>query len=619
MRRNALVPSFIQLKARLCSATLLATTLAFSSVTFPQAAPDGQKLYQTRCAMCHEMANTAPFMNQHIMKTMAPETIVAALTSGLMRDEGSNMSQTERQVLAEYLTGRHLGAFPSGGGNRCANQLPKDFSGPQWNGWGVDLNNSRFQNADAAGITPEQVPKLKLKWAFGFPAVFTAYAQPVVVGARVFVGSAAGIVYSLDAATGCTYWSFQADGGVRTAITIGPDNIAYFGDLRAQAYAVDATTGKLIWKKALDPHPVARITGSPKLYKGRLYVPVSSREEWAAAGIAYRCCTFRGNIVALDAKSGKEIWRTYTVKERARVVETTDLGIEIWGPSGGAIWSSPTIDPKRKVLYVGTGDGYTKPSTPLTDAILALDLATGKILWSRQITPKDDWNTSCFQVGNSNCPKDAGPDYDFGSSPILRTLPDGRSLILAGQKSGVIFALDPDKKGEMVWQTRLGKGGVLGGIQWGPAADADAAYVAISDVGGVPGPDGLEPDPKLGGGLFAVEISTGKKMWSAVPSEDGCHTPRCSPGQLAAVSAIPGVVFSGSLDGHFRAYSSKDGRILWDYDTLREFATVNQVPAKGGALDGAGAAIAGGMVFVNSGYGHNYEIPGNVLLAFGTD
>jgi polyvinyl alcohol dehydrogenase (cytochrome) len=558
-------------------------------------------------------------MNRHVLKTIGPEGILNALNQGSMRSQGAALSLEEKGAVAEFLTGKKPGQFPSAEANVCANRPTKALDGPMWNGWGVDLDNSRFQPAAAAQLTPEQVPKLKLKWAFGFPATFTAYAQPVVAGGRVFVGSAAGQVFSLDAATGCTHWIFQADAGVRTAISIDRSpsgNVVYFGDLRAQVYALDAMTGKLLWKKSLDPHPVARITGSPKLYDGRLYVPVSSREEWAAADPAYRCCTFRGSIVALDAKSGKEIWRTYTISEPAHVVETSNTGVEVWGPSGAAIWSSPTIDAKRKMLYVGTGDGYTKPSTPFTDAVLALDLAGGKILWSRQITPKDDWNTSCFQEGSAHCPKDAGPDYDFGASPILRALPGGRSLVLAGQKSGVIYALDPDKKGEIAWQARLGKGGVLGGIQWGPAADSQAAYVAISDVGAVQGPEGIQPDPKLGGGLFAVEIGTGKKLWSALPSEAGCHTRRCSPGQPAAVTAIPGVIFSGSLDGHFRAYSAKDGKVLWDYDTLREFPTVNHVPAKGGALDGAGAAVAGGMVFVNSGYGHNYEIPGNVLLAF---
>ena len=606
-------------RATACPGTLLAgLLLLLTGLPSWAQSPNGQTLYQSHCAMCHE-APIAPFIDHTTLKAMPPESIVSVLTIGAMRNQGGNLNPAERVAIAEFLTGKQVQQSPSEETNSCAKPATKNSAGAEWNGWGVDLGNSRFQPADAAGITAEQVPKLKLKWAFGFPAVFTAYAQPVVAGGRVFVGTAAGFVYSLDAATGCTYWRFQADGGVRTAITVGPGNMAYFGDLRGQAYALDAISGKLLWKKALDPHPVARITGAPKLFGGRLYVPVSSREEWAAASPAYVCCTFRGSIVALDARTGKEIWRTYTVSEPARVVETSNLGVQIWGPNGGAIWSSPTIDSRRKVLYVGTGDGYTKPSTPMTDAVLALDLASGKILWSRQITPQDDWNTSCFQPGNTNCPKDAGPDYDFGSSPILRTLPDGRSMILAGQKSGVIYALDPDKKGKVIWQARLGKGGVLGGIQWGPAADSENVYVAISDVAIAAGPEGVRPDPKAGGGLFALQISTGKKLWSALPSEDGCHTPRCSPAQTAAVTAIPGVVFSGSLDGHFRAYSSQDGRVVWDYDTLQEFPTVNHVPAKGGALDGGGAAVAGGMVFVNSGYGNNNEIPGNVLLAFAAE
>lgn len=617
-KRNEMPAVVGRMPASLLKA-LLAAILLISGAMRMQAGPlNGQTLYQSHCAMCHE-GPRAPFIDHTTFKTMPPESIVSVLSSGAMRTQAADLSEADRIAIAEFLTGKRVAQIPPANANACTNAAPQNSAGPDWNGWGVDLGNSRFQPAGAAQITSEQVPRLKLKWAFGFPAVFTAYSQPVVVGGRVLVGSAAGQVYALDAATGCTYWRFQADSGVRTAITVGPGKIAYFGDLRAQAYAVDAVTGKLLWKKLLDAHPVARITGSPKLYEGRLYVPVSSREEWAAASPGYTCCTFRGNIVALDAKTGKEIWRTYTVSEPAHLMETSNLGVQLWGPNGAAVWSSPTIDPKHKALYVGTGDGYTKPSTSMTDAILALDLATGKILWSRQITPQDDWNTSCFEPGNINCPKDAGPDHDFGASPILRTLPDGRNVILAGQKSGVIYALDAEKKGEIIWQMRLGKGGVLGGIQWGPAADKETVYVAISDVAIAAGTEGIRPDPKAGGGLFALQISTGKKLWSALPSEEGCHTPRCSPAQQAAVTAIPGVVFSGSLDGHFRAYSSQDGHVLWDYDTVRDFSTVNQVPARGGALDGGGAAVAGGMVFMNSGYGNNNEMPGNVLLAFAVE
>ncbi|HEV2987144.1 MAG TPA: PQQ-binding-like beta-propeller repeat protein [Candidatus Angelobacter sp.] len=577
---------------------------------------DGARLFTTHCAMCHDL-NVPPFLNRDAFKTLAPEDVARALATGTMREQGAGLSEQQRKVIAEFITGKHFGGFSPAGDSQCKQPASATFSGPEWNGWGADLDNSRFQ--PQANLTAEQVKNLKLKWAFGFSTAMSAYAQPTVAGGRVFVGSAPGLVYSLDAATGCTYWSFQADTNVRTAVVVGPGNVVYFGDLRANVYALDAVTGKLRWKQTVDPHPVARVTGTPKLYQGRLYVPVSSHEEWASAQPNYRCCTFRGSVVALDAATGRQIWKSYTVAARPHPLPITKGAVQLWGPSGGGVWSSPTIDPKRKLLYIGTGDGYSPPATPLTDAIVALDLATGKVAWSRQVTPNDNWNISCFQPGHPNCPKGAGPDFDFGSSPILRTLSNGKSVVLAGQKSGVVYALDPDKKGEILWQVRLGKGGVVGGIQWGPAADNEAAYVALSDLGIITGPQGLQPDPKAGGGLFALEIRTGKKLWSALPNQSGCDTPGCSPAQSAAVTAIPGVVFSGSVDGHFRAYSSKDGTILWDFPTIRDFPTVNQVRAKGGSLDGAGAAVAGGMVFVNSGYGNSFGIPGNVLLAFGVE
>jgi polyvinyl alcohol dehydrogenase (cytochrome) len=160
---------------------------------------------------------------------------------------------------------------------------------------------------------------------------------------------------------------------------------------------------------------------------------------------------------------------------------------------------------------------------------------------------------------------------------------------------------------------------MLGGIQWGPAADNETAYVALSDIGLIPAAEGVIPDPKAGGGIFAIQLSTGEKLWSALPPEGGCPTPRCSPAQSAAVSAIPGVVFSGSVDGHLRGYSTKDGKIIWDVDTVKDYETVNHVPAKGGSLDGPGPAIAGGILVVNSGYAYFNGIPGNVLLAFAVE
>jgi len=581
------------------------------------AAPDGADLYAKNCAACHEVL--APLQNRNAFKTMTPEYILHVLDNGMMRLQAAKLSNVEREAVAEYLTG----SPPKSGGvaetGKCAGPPPAGFNGPAWNGWGADLDNSRSQTAEAAGIAAGQVPSLKLKWAFGFPGDYSAYAQPVIAGGRVFVGSAGGKVYSLDAKTGCSYWTFDAGTGVRSAMTIDPAGIAYFGDAHANVYALDAATGKQIWKAQAEDYPTARVTGAPKIYEGRLYVPVASRDEWMSVDPRFACCKFRGSVVAFDAKTGKQIWKTYTITEPARPTSKTKAGTQLWGPSGVGVWTSPTIDTKRRVLYVGTGDSYSEPPTPLSDSILALDLATGKIAWSRQLTEGDVFNGNCLQPKPSTCPGTIGPDSDFGSSPILRTLPSGKRVLIAGQKSGVVHALDPDDKGKILWQTRVGKGGMLGGIQWGPAADRDSVYVALSDVGLIPAPEGVIPDPKQGGGLFAIQLATGEKFWSVLPPESGCKTPRCSPAQSAAVTVIPGVVFSGSLDGHLRAYAAKDGAILWDYDTARDFETVNGVPAKGGALDGPGPAIAGGLLVINSGYGFFNGISGNVLLAFGVE
>ena len=578
----------------------------------------GETIYATKCASCHEAGNP-PFFNHLMLKTMSPDYILYQLKSGPMRLIAAPLTIGQRVAVAEYLTGKRAGSSrpgnPSAG--RCSGRGPQDLSGPEWNGWGVDYDNSRFQPADQAELTASQVPNLKLKWAFGFPGDWGAFAQPVIVGGRVFFGSPMGTVYSLDAKTGCTYWKFQADAGVRSAVAIGPDHLAYFGDFRTNVYALNALTGRLVWKSRITTHPYARVTDSPRLYKGRLYVGIASREEWMAADPHYQCCTFRGALVAFDAATGKEIWRTYTIPQAPHPTGKKPDGTELWGPSGGGLWSSPTVDEKKGLLYVGVGDNYSDPPTANSDAIMAISMKTGKIVWSKQLTSGDAFNTSCVQNDKSNCPKKPGGDYDFASPPLLRTLPNGQRLLIVSQKSSAVLALDPDQQGKLIWQTKLGQGGPLGGVEWGPAADDKAVYEALSDIDVVPFPGGLEPDPKKGGGLFALDIATGKQIWAAPPVLGTCHVDRCSPAQSAAVTAIPGVVFSGSDDGHIRAYSTDDGKIIWDFDTAQSFKTVNQVRAHGGSIDGGGsAAVVGGMVYVSSGYGALWGMPGNVFLAF---
>lgn len=279
------------------------------------------------------------------------------------------------------------------------------------------------------------------------------------------------------------------------------------------------------------------------------------------------------------------------------------------GPAGAAVWSSPTIDVERKALYVATGNGYADPPVRYTDAVLSFDLETGSLQWACQLAESDGWNFSCLNPNRVSCPEHAGPDVDFGSSPILRTIAPGRRVLLAGQKSGMLHALDPDAQGKIVWQVRLGHGGPLGGIEWGPAADHHAVYAAVSDI--------EDRRPEQGGGLFALRIPTGEKIWYAAPPKPAClGKPGCSEAQMAPVTVIPGVVFSGSMDGHLRAFGAADGNLLWDFDTLREFDTVNSVTAHGGSLNATGPVIAAGMLYLCSGYGQLGGMPGNVLLAF---
>jgi polyvinyl alcohol dehydrogenase (cytochrome) len=587
---------------------------------------DGAKLYNESCAMCHDGANDrAP--RRDALLAMAPERVLAALETGPMISMASRRSSDERRAIAEYVTGKSFSqkletapkpeAMCKGGSG--AFDVTKD---PAWTGWGANSSNTRFQDSAGAGITADQVPRLKVKWAFAFPGDLQAYAQPVVAGGRVFTGSQGGKVYSLSSASGCVYWYFQAVAGVRAAVSIAklPRGFAaFFSDQSANVYAVDATTGMLLWKTKADDFPVARGTGSPVFYNGRLYVPVASGEEGAGSLPDYECCRFRGSLVALDAATGKQVWKTYTVEEPKRT-KKNKIGTQLWGPSGAPIWSSPAIDARRNAIYVTTGDNYSDPASRMSDAFIAMDLNSGKILWSRQMTASDAYTSACRLPDKTNCPDSNGPDLDFSSGPILVSLANGKRALVAGQKSGVVHAIDPDQQGEVLWQVRIGKGGTMGGVQWGSAVDGSNVYVALSDIGRImlTYSQMTDADPKQGGGMFALRLSDGKQIWYTPPASCG-DKPRCSPAQSAAVSAIPGVAFSGSVDGHLRAYSASDGKVLWDFDTVGTYTTVNGVEGRGGSLDGPGPAIAGGMLFLSSGYPTAGGVPGNVLLAFSVD
>jgi polyvinyl alcohol dehydrogenase (cytochrome) len=597
---------------------------------------DGEALYKERCASCHD-SPSGRIPSIATIKQMSGEAVYSAMTAGTMKSQTSGLSTQQLVSLLVYIAPASGASTKTAFEKSCPGKAPlrpgvSTWRGP-WGGWSPSVTNARFQDGMAAGLAATSVPRLKLKWAFNLGPVTMGRGQPAVAGGRVFVGTLSGDVYALDAAGGCVQWALKATAGVRSGVVVGDANgvpAIFFGDRSAVMYAVNAESGELLWKTRPVEHLLASSTATPQFYKGVVYQGFSSIEEALAADPNAACCSFRGSVVALDAATGRTIWQSFTIAEAAKPTVNTKPAVngKRQGPSGAAIWSTPTIDEQRRALYVATGNNYSDPVTKTSDAVLAFDLETGKLLWSRQFTQGDGYNGGCSAPGHPNCPDEDGPDSDFGQPPILVQLGPGqlgrvqRALVIA-QKSGMVHAIDPDAEGKVLWQARVGAGGPLGGSQWGSAADAQRAYVAISDVVLHSVADAAGPrialDPKKGGGLHAVDLKSGRIVWSAWPAKCPATLAICSPAQSAAVTAIPGVVFSGGLDGHMRAYSTADGRVIWDFDTARDFPTVNGKPARGGSIDATGAAVAGGLVFVNSGYNQFGGMAGNVLLAFSVD
>ena len=570
----------------------------------------GEPVWKAKCAQCHEPAQgRAP--TRADLGGRAPEEVYDALTVGIMKSMADGLTDAQLYGLVRFITGKSPvpNAVQPADTNLCKTQgSPIQPKAPSWNGWSPDGTNMRYQ--PKPGFAAADVPKLKPKWVFSYPG--TKNGEPVIFGDRVFVNSMGGKVYALDAKTGCVYWRFDYRGGSRSTMAVGklataPSQYAvYMGDDREFVHAFDARSGKELWKVQVDDHKVGRITGPITLFNNVIYVPLSAAEESQGNVEAYNCCTFIGTVVAISALDGKTLWKQSILDERPHATRRNPAGTQMYGPAGGAIWSAPTIDAKRGLVYVATGDSYTEIEHPTSDAIVAMDMKTGKIKWSYQV-----WKADNFMSGTVNGPLgERGPDWDFGSAPSLVKVA-GKDLVINGNKSSVVFAFDPDT-GKLVWKSdMLGIGGASGGLVWGHATDGKLVYAPLNEPG-----RGGKP------GLVGVDAATGKEVWRAnAPTGVTCNTAsgRCSPGYSGAATAIPGAVFEGALDGHLRAYAAADGKLLWDYDTAQPTDTVNGLKGVyGGSLDMGGPTIAGGMMFVHSGYGGTAG-PSNLLLAFSVD
>jgi len=605
----------------LISASLLLATpiLAFSQGGQNSAdLADGESQYQLFCAECHDGALLeAP--QRAAFDFYTPNRIVDALEFGSMATSGMALTRQQKRNVAYFLTGEQFDDSPAQAVSfSCDSSLGSGARLTQpvaWNGWGGGVGNTRHRAGESI-LTKGNVDQLELKWAFAYPDATRARSQPVVTEEVTFIGSQEGTIFALDNTNGCPWWTFSADAEVRGALFVDTDDqgvpeTLLFGDFAGSAYAISAQTGELIWKREVHEHPQATITGSVIAHEDTLLVPVSSLEVLLAARVGYPCCSFRGAVVALSISSGEELWRTYTTDEPRPTILST-AGTQQFGPSGAPIWSSPTVDADRNLVYVGTGENYSSPANGYSDAVLAMDMASGEIVWAAQLTKDDAWNGACSR-GTPNCPEEDGPDYDIGAAPILTRDGDGREIILVGQKSGMVYALDPANGGELIWEQRAGSGGTMGGIHYGMSTNGEKLFVGISDL--------PTNNPYNVGaahpGVHALDVSTGEILWrNDLPNkcEEGPFL--CWPGISAAVSSTSDLVFAGGLDGILRALDTDNGDILWETNTRQSFGLRNGIEAKGGSIESDGPVIVNGQVFITSGYEKWAESPGNVLLVY---
>ena len=573
----------------------------------------GKIEYEKICASCHDGSlKKAP--HRDMIALMTPESILSTITSGVMAGYASGLKEIEKKRIAEYLSGEKLGLAQS--------QIPSCGASVQYNrgaqvvgsNWGIGLNNFRFIPEELAGIDSQNIDSLTTRWAIAMPGANRVRSQPSFAGGLIFVGSHAGSVYALDPDSGCSVWEFVASAEVRTNVSVHEFSdraMVFFGDVLANVYGVDAMSGKLVWKIRADDHPNATITGSPTFHGENLYIPISSLEVSNAIDPYYKCCTFRGSVLAVEGTTGEPIWRGYTITEESRVTGKNKIGVDVIGPSGAVVWNSPSVDEENNQLFVGTGENMSSPATGTSDALIAFDLETGAINWVFQATENDAWNVSCGLGEEENCPEENGPDFDFGGATIILDSSVHGKLVIAGQKSGFLHAINA-KTGKLVWQTRVGRGGIQGGIHFGIGARGETVFVPISDM-----EDGKTyPDPARPG-MNAVDATTGEILWSTL-HEDKCNGREfCHAGISQVVTVIGDLVVGGSMDGILRAYSIQDGRVLWELDTTKdEFPSITENKAYGGSFGGGAGPIAlDGLLLLSAGYGLYGHMPGNLLLA----
>ena len=584
--------------------------------------PEGELLYDKYCAACHTGIDKESGPQLTSLRMMSRTQVQFALTQGKMREQAAMLESEQLDQLIDYVSPRHALSWSPENFFCDDRSIRANESDVVINSWGFDSRNTRFQPETT--LNSNNIGRLELSWVFGLPDVAEVRSQPVVTKNTVFVSSVSGHLFALDRNVGCIKWHKTPADTIRTPLSIGSVRgrpALYFGGTANQGnyiFAADAENGAELWRKEVSLfNPGSLLTGGIVQHRDKLIVPISAMGVGFAMNPQYECCKSHGGVRALDANTGAILW-TLRMTAEAQPTYKNSVGVQQWGPSGAPVWTTPAIDPKRNLIYVGTGENTSTPATNTSDAIVAINIHDGSVKWIYQGTAGDAFNAACLMNG-PNCPKENGPDFDFGASPILAKTPSGVDILLAGQKSGVVHALNPDD-GELVWQTEISKGSALGGVHWGMAVSGSAVIVPINDPGSFALLGG-EPKP----GVYALDIETGVQKWAhravqdCTPAIDAdTPWPECHPRYTFSAAASTGgdLAYTGSLAGDAYAFNVTTGAVAWRYQTAKSFDTVNGIPGHGGSIDNPGVQAAGDMLFVQSGYSMFGEMPGNLLMAF---
>ncbi|GAB1258878.1 hypothetical protein NBRC116494_33800 [Aurantivibrio plasticivorans] len=626
----------LNVPAKLLGLLLIGTCTAYTSSTLALEAAaqhPGEIIYNQSCAACHDNPSVSKAPGKDALESMRLASISYAINDGKMKAQASHLSSDQKLQLMDYLVGSETVDESWIDSMMCSSDRKNTHlsESPTVANFGFNAENHRYISSTKAGITTSDFSNLEVAWVLAFPKATTMRSQAALSENTLFLPVAeAAKVFAIDVSesTPCFKWVYSAAIPLRSSAAMGQlsdgRHVVAVADQGANVHLIDASNGKKIWVQHVAISEYSMTTGTPIIDNDRVYAPLSQYEITQGARPDHTCCTSHGGLTALEGKTGEIIWTAHTMPAAKPVRDRGD-GQMIWGPSGAPIWNSPAIDTKRGVIYVGTGEATSEPAHENTDAILAIDMKDGSIKWSFQATANDIFLNGCGYGSKSlNCPRKEdtiSKDFDFGASVVIATLPSGKEVLFAGQKSGAVWALDPDKQGEVLWQTNLGEGSPLGGIHWGLAYHGDTVYAPINRPFGFrPGPN---VDKSFKPGMYALNADDGKIQWKfeAEPDCSGDRKQRMrgcqfNIGLSGAPTLIGDVVVSGGLDGFLRAFDAKTGKVLFQFDTAQQFDAINGIEGNGGSIDNASIIAGNGYLFVNSGYGMFGEVPGNVMIAF---